>query len=150
MLAKLGAAIALLCASSSTCPTAFRAHEGAAELAYEFVLAADARELDVTLLAGLAWEESRYSPRAVSPRGAVGIMQVMRKFWAPHGLCRNHRCLRRQVQAGATALAWFKRRCVHDGPSIRAYRRGWCGPPVAKTRLVLRTRDRLREAIDAR
>jgi soluble lytic murein transglycosylase-like protein len=33
--------------------------------------------LDGVLVASVVWAESKFSPRAVSPRGAVGLMQVM-------------------------------------------------------------------------
>jgi hypothetical protein len=39
--------------------------------------AARATGVPVTLLTGIAWIESRFDPRAVSPRGAQGLMQLM-------------------------------------------------------------------------
>ena len=39
--------------------------------------AAAAHGVPLDLLTAVAWIESRYNPRAVSPKGAVGLMQLM-------------------------------------------------------------------------
>jgi hypothetical protein len=39
--------------------------------------AASAANISPTLLASLVWQESRWNPRAVSPKGAMGLAQLM-------------------------------------------------------------------------
>lgn len=51
--------------------------ETAAPLADPFERAAKAEGLDVKLLRAVAWTESRGRQQAVSPKGALGIMQLM-------------------------------------------------------------------------
>ncbi len=47
------------------------------EVAVAIHSAASAVQLDSDLIAAVAWQESRFHPDAVSPKGAVGVMQLM-------------------------------------------------------------------------
>jgi soluble lytic murein transglycosylase-like protein len=40
-------------------------------------MAAASANISPTLLAALVWQESRWNPRAVSPKGAIGLAQLM-------------------------------------------------------------------------
>jgi len=147
VIAKLAAAIIAMCATTSTCPDVFRTHSGASELAHVMVFAADEHGTEPLLLTSLAWHESRFSPTAVSRRGAVGILQVLPALWAARGFCRHYKCVRAQARSGAAALAWYQRRCRSDIGAIRGYRSGRCYVRVGAP-AVLRTRDRLREEME--
>ncbi len=48
-----------------------------------FQACADSAELDWRLVAAIAYEESRFDPQAISPAGALGLMQVMPRAGGP-------------------------------------------------------------------
>lgn len=96
------------------------------------MMAKDANE--VREMERLAWEESRWRPMAVSPRGACGLWQVIPRWWG--GTCRDYQArpvwsayqairIKREMErrCGAT---W--KVCYRYGPSHpvaeRARRRG--------------------------
>jgi soluble lytic murein transglycosylase-like protein len=66
--------------------------------------AAERHRLDALLVASVVWAESRFAPRAVSPRGAVGLMQVMPATAALYGV-GNLRDPRENVDVGSRYLA---------------------------------------------
>jgi soluble lytic murein transglycosylase-like protein len=53
--------------------------------------AADAHQLDMALLQAVIHTESRFNPTAVSPKGAVGLMQVMPATAERYGLANDQR-----------------------------------------------------------
>lgn len=53
--------------------------------------AADANQLDMALLQAVIHTESRFNPTAVSPKGAVGLMQVMPATAERYGLANDQR-----------------------------------------------------------
>ena len=53
--------------------------------------AADAHQLDLALLQAVIHTESRFNPNAVSPKGAVGLMQVMPATAERYGLANDQR-----------------------------------------------------------
>jgi len=146
MIAKLSAAVMLLCSTSSTCPRVFATPHGSRLLSMSATEAAREHAIDETELVALAWNESRFSLRALSHRDAFGIMQVKR-FWMPRSRrCVNvtYKCVRRHMRSGAKAYAHYKRKCKTLPRAIRGYRSGQCGAPVATTRRVLRTLEQIR------
>ncbi len=65
--------------------------------------AAARHALDGVLVASVVWAESKFSPRAVSPRGAVGLMQVMPATAAHLGIA-NLRDPEANLEAGCRYL----------------------------------------------
>jgi len=55
------------------------------ETCFEVAVQAEANGFDPVVLVSLAYEESRFHRAAVSNVGAQGPMQVMPKFFCPHG-----------------------------------------------------------------
>ena len=53
--------------------------------------AADTHQLDMALLQAVIHTESRFNPTAVSPKGAVGLMQVMPATAERYGLANDQR-----------------------------------------------------------
>jgi soluble lytic murein transglycosylase-like protein len=53
--------------------------------------AADANQLDMALLQAVIHTESRFNPTAVSPKGAVGLMQVMPATAERYGVANDQR-----------------------------------------------------------
>ena len=53
--------------------------------------AADMHQLDMALLQAVIHTESRFNPNAVSPKGAVGLMQVMPATGERYGLANDQR-----------------------------------------------------------
>ena len=71
-------------------------------------VAEKAREqgMDRNLALAMAWEESRFTPSAVSPEGAIGTMQVIPRWACPNRTARGCDL----VAAGVRAyLTWLKR-----------------------------------------
>lgn len=145
MIDRLASAVILLCSTSSVCPKVFGHPLHAQVLVRAVSDAANQHRVSTDELLALAWEESRFNPRAVSRRGARGILQVLWRYW-PYIPCQGatYKCLRRQASAGAQAYAHFRRKCRTLPRAIRAYRSGRCGPPTHGTRLVLRALRHIR------
>lgn len=58
-------------------PVLFHSTPARANLADQLQSAADRNGVSAKVVEAVAWRESRFNPRAVSPKGAVGIMQLM-------------------------------------------------------------------------
>jgi soluble lytic murein transglycosylase-like protein len=112
--------------------------------------AADRRQLSARLIEAVAWQESRLNPKAVSPKGALGVMQLRPKTAA--GLGVDPSDLRGNVEGGAAYLVQL----LHDFDgdlvlALAAYDAGpeavrrWGGvPPYPETRAyVAAVLDRL-------
>lgn len=105
--------------------------------------------LDVGLLAGIAYVESRFQPRVVSRRGATGLMQVMPKVARRLG-CGDLRDPADNIACGAVVLKRFLARFDNDVVyGVSAYNAGFrvpgdaraSGEPPANFRYVERVLD---------
>lgn len=112
--------------------------ETAAHLADRFDRAAKAEGVDVKLLRAVAWAESRGRQQAVSPKGALGIMQLMPGTAAQLGV--NPFDPDGNVHGGARYLAQQLARFRSLPLALAAYNAGpgavhrWGGiPPYAET-----------------
>jgi soluble lytic murein transglycosylase-like protein len=98
------------------------------------------RSISAALVAAVAWRESRYNNRAVSPKGARGVMQLMPATARSLGVDPNDPVA--NVAGGTAYLSRLMAR--YDGDlikSLAAYNAGpgavdrWNGmPPYAETR----------------
>jgi soluble lytic murein transglycosylase-like protein len=107
-------------------------------LADRFDRAAKAEGVDVKLLRAVAWAESRGRQQAVSPKGALGIMQLMPSTAAQLGV--NPFDPDANVQGGARYLTQQLARFRSLPLALAAYNAGpgavlrWRGiPPYAET-----------------
>lgn len=118
--------------------------------------AAQAHGVDAHLLQAMIATESGFDARAISPRGAVGLMQIMPATAREHGLnARSPRNVeklltdpRTNIQTGARIVARLQAR-FPDQPEVAlaAYnagegavrRAGRQVPPIAETRKYVRT-----------
>jgi soluble lytic murein transglycosylase-like protein len=112
--------------------------------------AADRRQLSARLIEAVAWQESRLNPKAVSPKGALGVMQLRPGTAAGLGVDASD--LRGNVDGGAAYLVQLLQH--FDGDivlTLAAYNAGpeavrrWGGvPPYPETRAyVAAVLDRL-------
>jgi soluble lytic murein transglycosylase-like protein len=112
--------------------------------------AADRRQLSARLIEAVAWQESRLNPKAVSSKGALGVMQLRPQTAAGLGVDASD--LRSNIDGGAAYLAQLLQ--DFDGDlvlTLAAYNAGpeavrrWGGvPPYPETRAyVAAVLDRL-------
>lgn len=131
--------------------TAVRA-AASAPVAEAIARAADRRQLSARLIEAVAWQESRLNQKAVSPKGARGVMQLEPKTAA--GLGVDPSDLRGNVEGGAAYLEQLLQQFDGDivltlaaynaGPE--AVRRYGGVPPFPETRAyVAAVLDRLAE-----
>jgi soluble lytic murein transglycosylase-like protein len=77
------------------------------------------------LALGVAWRESRFDPLAVSPKGAMGVMQLMphtaRVLHVQHPLDA-----RQSAIAGVGLLAFWLEACGSEHAALQAYAKGRC------------------------
>ena len=74
--------------------------------------------IDPALLMAVMWEESDVRPWAHSPKGAIGLMQVMPHMSAPSAMAGNLTTIENNVELGCLILADNIRRLgVEDGIS---------------------------------
>ncbi|MBW2288128.1 MAG: transglycosylase SLT domain-containing protein [Deltaproteobacteria bacterium] len=74
--------------------------------------------IDPALLMAVMWEESDVRPWAHSPKGAIGLMQVMPHMSAPSSMAGNLTTIENNVELGCVILADNIRRLgVEDGIS---------------------------------
>lgn len=126
--------------------------------------AAAAAGLEYELLKAVVATESGFDPKAVSPRGAIGLMQLMPDTASRFGVHATARQPvparltdpRTNLQAGARYLAWLLRR--FDGQTelaLAAYNAGEGAvqrygnqiPPFAETQRYVRTVSRLHQLL---
>jgi soluble lytic murein transglycosylase-like protein len=74
---------------------------------------ADTYELPRELVHGVIEAESAWNPHAVSPAGAVGLMQLMPDTAVMFGV-RNRFDIAENIRGGAAYLAWLEDRCGGD------------------------------------
>jgi soluble lytic murein transglycosylase-like protein len=121
-------------------PAVSRAEVARSEVLGAIAQAADRRQLSARLIEAVAWQESRLNPMAVSPKGALGVMQLRPRTAA--GLGVDPSDLRGNVDGGAAYLAQLLQ--DFDGDlvlTLAAYDAGpqavrrWGGvPPYPETR----------------
>ena len=109
-----------------------------------FERAARVEGVDVRLLRAVAWAESRGRMSAVSSKGAIGTMQLMRSTAIELGV--DPRDADANVTGGARYLARMISRFQNVGLALAAYNAGpgavlrWGGiPPYAETRSYVAT-----------
>lgn len=129
----------------------------AAQFGKEIVRAAQAHQLDPRLLHAVIETESGYNPRAVSPKGAVGLMQLMPATAKRFGV-DDAFDIKQNIRAGARYLAELIKRFSDVRLALAAYnagegaveRHGRRIPPYAETQnyvpKVLRRYESLRRA----
>jgi len=101
---------------------------------------AQQHQLNPALVEAVAWEESRLHPGAVSPKGAIGVMQLMPATAARMGIDPHD--WRTNVSGGITLLASLMRRYDNDLiKALAAYNAGTAAvdryrgvPPWKETR----------------
>jgi len=104
-------------------PASLSADAGRASVRTALATAAARYALDPALLEAVAWQESRFSHRALSPKGAIGVMQLM------PATARDLRVdpfdMTQNVLGGAAYLSQMLRRYNGDvGLSLAAYNAG--------------------------
>lgn len=90
--------------------------------------AAARRQLSAKLIAAVAWQESRLNPKAVSPRGALGVMQLRPGTAA--GLGVDPTDLRANVDGGAAYLGQLLQQ--FDGDLVLALAAYDAGPEAVR------------------
>ena len=104
--------------------------------------------LDPDLVLAVMLVESNARPWAHSPKGAVGLMQVMPHMMEPMGLAGNLATIESNIEAGCAILSSNIRRLgVEDG--ISAYFWGSDIRGVAYLEKVLEARERVRERVSS-
>lgn len=107
--------------------------------------------LDPALLHAIVEVESAYDPAAVSPQGAVGLMQLMPATARRFGV-RDRYDVQQNLRGGAGYLAWLLDHFQHDVRlAVAAYnagegavrRAGNNVPPFAETQAYVRRVERL-------
>lgn len=80
--------------------------------------------IEASLVHAVAWNESRYDPRAVSHAGAAGVMQLMPDTARRFGV-RDRFDAAQSLSGGARYLAWLLERYGHDvALALAAYNAG--------------------------
>ncbi len=93
-------------------------------MATEIASAARRQGVSAGLAEAVAWQESRFDPAAISPKGALGVMQLMPSTARllgvdPYNAAAN-------IQAGVAYLGWLARR--YDGDIIKTLAAYNAGP----------------------
>ncbi|MDO6527168.1 transporter substrate-binding domain-containing protein [Motilimonas sp. 1_MG-2023] len=79
----------------------------------QFVLAAEKYHLDAIALLAQAYQESHFNNNLVSPRGAVGIMQLLPSTAKDMGV-QDYRSLTGNIEAAARYIVWLKKHYLND------------------------------------
>ena len=97
----------------------------------------------ISLVEAVAWQESRFNQGAVSPKGALGVMQLLPSTASSLGV--NPTDLRANIDGGVASLAQQMRRFGDVSLALAAYNAGpgaverYRGiPPYAETRNYVR------------
>ena len=102
--------------------------------------------LDPTLVTAMIWVESRGRPWARSPKGALGLMQVMPYMAEPLGLAGNFTTIESNVEAGCRILADNIAR-LGEADGVSAYFWGSNIRSAGYLNKVQRARERVRSAL---
>ena len=106
--------------------------------------------LDADLLRAVVQIESRFNPNAISPRGAIGLMQVMPSTAASLGLARPKEALldpRANLRTGARYLQRLSLQfagaielvlAAYNAGENSVLRNGWTLPPYPETQAYVR------------
>lgn len=86
--------------------------------------------IDPVIVRGVIAVESDFNPGALSPKGAVGLMQLMPETAADMG-CQNPWNPEENIRAGSRYLAWLLKR--YDGDLTLALAAYNAGPTVVDT-----------------
>ncbi len=103
-------------------------------------------DLDPTLVTAMIWVESRGRPWARSPKGAMGLMQVMPYMSEPMGLAGNFTTIESNIAAGCQILSDNIRR-LGEADGVSAYFWGSNIRGVAYLNRVREARERVRREI---
>jgi soluble lytic murein transglycosylase-like protein len=128
----------------SLLPQAAPAPAAPAEVAQAIAESAERHAVNAPLAQAVAWQESRYRQAAVSPKGAVGVMQLMPATARTLGV--DAADLKGNIEGGVGYLAQMLRRFEGDLPrALAAYNAGpeavqrYGGvPPYAETQAYVR------------
>jgi soluble lytic murein transglycosylase-like protein len=115
-----------------------------AEIAREIQAASLRHSISAPLVEAVAWQESRFNQAAVSPKGAMGVMQLMPATARQLGV--DARDVASNIEGGALYLSQMLRRFEGDVPrALAAYNAGpeavqrYGGiPPYAETQAYVR------------
>lgn len=115
-----------------------------AEIAQAIQDASVRHAVSAPLVEAVAWQESRFNPAAVSPKGALGVMQLMPATARQLGI--DARDARANIEGGARYLSQMLQRFQGDIPrALAAYNAGpgavqrYGGiPPYAETQAYVR------------
>jgi len=102
--------------------------------------------LDPTLVTAVIWVESRGRPWARSPKGALGLMQVMPYMAEPLGLAGNFTTIESNVEAGCRILAGNIER-LGEADGVSAYFWGSNIRNAAYLNRVQEARERVRREL---
>lgn len=86
-------------------------------------LAAKAAQIPAAIVRSVAYHESRYNPRAESPSGAKGLMQIMPVNYSKYNVTNPFDALE-SARAGAEILASLKKRHGTWDRALAAYNWG--------------------------
>jgi soluble lytic murein transglycosylase-like protein len=115
-----------------------------AEIAREIQAASLRHSISAPLIEAVAWQESRFNQSAVSPKGAMGVMQLMPATARQLGV--DARDVASNIEGGALYLSQMLQRFEGDVPrALAAYNAGpeavqrYGGiPPYAETQAYVR------------
>jgi len=102
--------------------------------------------LDPTLVTAMIWVESRGRPWARSPKGALGLMQVMPYMAEPLGLAGNFTTIESNVEAGCRILSDNIER-LGEADGVSAYFWGSNIRGVSYLNRVQEARERVRQEL---
>ena len=107
---------------------------------------ADRYSLDPTLVTAMIWVESRGRPWARSPKGAMGLMQVMPYMAEPLGLAGNFTTIESNIEAGCRILSGNIER-LGEADGVSAYFWGSNIRSASYRNRVEEARERIRSAL---